>query len=408
MNRLTVKEKKDLWADIQNDVRDDFLDVVTQAELAALAPAMKLNVPGFTRNYKRAPMGLLKRAFEHDFSRIRDMEKFLIKFAQTTYDELIDVPYEEGIKQITANHQLSKADTVALLGVLYSEHYQDIRQAFNKDGEGALLADIVEVSKADIAEALLQNHQSDLDNFLEHELFKEKEFNEDLSLTEFLQDYNIGKQFVTRSLYDESLKEEITEEERPILMELSNRELMYLQVMTWKFVDELMEDQEATAKEIERLKGMIDKQAAAIEEGKLAIEEQMTENQVLADRYQAEKLVLQEELAEEAAQFAAELSKHQSLFHEYDDIVLFTNRAEGFIQYLTEDKLFEMEGLENYVKGNNTDRNLFVDAYGLSTAEKLNIEKLCKQYEVKIPIINGDMTKLIRTIIFHLEGVSLV
>lgn len=397
------KTYADNWFSIQDTVKDDFLSALKTDEVIELIKALHIRIPGFNKNFQKAPPKLLKNQLTKKMMQLPDIREFLKIFTLPYSKDFDDLESKELLKKIAANNEISHSQIIALVSMNSPNHYMELRKLMiqNREQDLPLLENVVEYSLIDTLEQLPNRFPHLIDELKKEVLpISREKFNLESYHSYFLKDYQIDLLPAMHVLlHQEELKDDaFTPEEelafyRLALLELANHfqtETKELQ----KEVKQLQKQAEKTAKQLQDEKRTTKQLINELEEKEKAIQS-LLDNKTKLDG----KL-------HQATQEIERLQQEPDflLLPETEPFILFTSRPEEFRNFIDTRKLKNVEMLGSAIQQFDSDTYLFVDGHQLSTAKKMEIAEKLKTYSGFSKLINGSITNVVKKIIYLIEG----
>lgn len=390
--------------EIQQTVKNDFLANLTHDELKKLVKGLGVRIEGFSKRPDDAPLPILKQSFKKKINKIKRLDKFLQVFSKPLSDELENEPFETGIKKIAANNMLSHAEVIALIAVLYPENYLDLRQQFknNFTSETNLLTNMIDFSLVDTIEPIIAKHLVTAKKAYDLMTFDRMPRDiQDLKDILYV-DYDLDHKVATSLIFSAN-EINLSQEESLQLAKLSTVELLKSYMDFNEKIALLNREKEDLLQEKDKYFDEIKKLTEKVQ----LLENNIKNKDKLNYYLKKAKEMLENDVQQLQNKLASlqETSISKPLLSEHAPIILYTSRKNEFKNYLHNNLLKDLNEFNSQSIKNQNHEQIFIDVNGIPSKTK----KVMSQHKQDnmIHLISGDPEKIIRTIIFYLEGASI-
>lgn len=406
--------------------KEDYVQIVKK---------LKVVIPGFSvRNYHKVDERILKTIAFNQLKKIKNPKKFLEDYVKDVKDIFSSESLDMFMAEVNLSDNLSSGKQLTLLYLYFPDEFEKKRMAIEDNilNERSPLEGIFEVSFADKVEVLTNNEfkilQEKLTEFLKYKL----PLINDISINDIIQKNQlpmIGSGVMLHSwlqdqkeLYQGNYdKEDVFAYQKLLIFDilflysklLDEFEEKKKQVFDLEQSLERERNENTINLEVQNNKiNELREEVKTLLDEKIKLVEKMKNSDKRIKELEDEILDYMENLESMerkmiALKSKADMSKFKYFFS--DESFLFISKVESelFNILFTEDQLFYMRDLEHLKEKikNNNQKIHFINNVGISSKETFNIDEIYKDTNIIHRFINGQPEKVIRKIIYELEGV---
>lgn len=406
----------------------------------------KVKIPGFSeKNYHKVPDQLLKNTALKHMKKIKNLEEFLDKYISKEKDKYSDDSIEQFIAELQMNNH-SKGEQLVLLYLKFPVEYElklDFIEQNIKENKPPLegVFDISFSGKVDAISNIKHSWIDEkLDKLLESEIFTFTDLKNNTNINfetllkssqvpvlgsgEYLNIYRNDQSKLDDSKYNYkdilALQRMVIYDSIQILDKLVDKykELQLIKDdIELKFNNEKLKTEKLLNnknQEITNLRNetkLLKEEINKLKKEKETIEKshKITDNRV--KELEGEILKYEENIEKEQKELENIKAHTKTLFINKlfnNESILFITKVKDtlFEHSFTNEQLFYIENLNN-LKGKlkkNTQNIHFINLDGISTKESFLIEKMYKDTNITYRLISGGAPRVLRKIIFYLEG----
>lgn len=424
---------------------DLFIESLSQNQLVSLVKILNLKIPGFSKSARNAPIQLIKKPLKKEI--VLNLNRFLKSFLSKELKQYEKMEEEFFLTKVNMDDSLSNPHTLGLYAYLFSESYIENEEKIKgnikqkKDPLINIVHDndipfeiklrayhnIIE-NQENLWEVIIRQFPSESLNTLKKQGDNLKDF-----ISENLGDEN--EDFFLRLFYEkeEEWKSWSTEEKEAFfqltLLNLAQHHEKLIKNEK-KELETLTKTNKQTNDKLKKKVSVIDHMSKTIDDLEKKIHQLSIENHLLNNDVQEIQLQLENKTKEKNKSTLAELELNKQVKEltneiketqkknvtfdldpliERENICLFTKKDyTDFSSFLTEEQCIKFNKIEElsslFSEENWEGWVVFIDQNTLSTKELFTIDRTLKKNKIIHKKIEGNTQKLIRQIIFFLEG----